>query len=72
YPGSDPVLGLLDVCRRAGNLPLGAFCSQASDCESALCDAPTSRCTRRCADGLCPSGWICAPVPGYAVQICRP
>jgi hypothetical protein len=63
---------LVLACARAGSGALGSPCTQASDCETALCDATSSRCTRFCADALCPTGWTCSPVPGFGISLCRP
>jgi len=60
------------VCARAGNGALGAGCSTAAECASALCDATANVCTRFCADALCPTGWTCTPVPGFSIALCRP
>jgi hypothetical protein len=71
YPLADGGMIHL-VCVRAGTGDLGDACAAAADCHSALCDAPSSTCTRLCHDGLCPTGWTCQPVAGTSVSICRP
>ncbi len=63
---------ILLVCARAGSRALGAPCSSGRECDSGLCDATSSRCTRLCDDGLCPTGWTCEPVAGFGVNLCRP
>ncbi len=72
--GCEPIIdsgSVTLVCERAGNGALGAPCSAAADCDSALCDT-SHHCTRLCDDGLCPTGWTCQPVPGATISICRP
>jgi hypothetical protein len=72
YPIVD-VAGIILACVRAGGRrALGASCARAADCDSAICDAPSGRCSRLCADGLCPTGWRCETVPGFTLRICRP
>ena len=66
--GSDIVL----ACSRGGSRAIGESCSRGSDCDSALCDATRSICTRLCTDdGLCPTGMTCDPVAGFSISICR-
>ena len=60
------------VCSRAGTRSLGASCANGRDCDSGLCDATSSRCTRLCNDGLCPTSWRCETIAGFNVSICRP
>lgn len=58
------------TCQRAGNGDIGQSCGAGRDCHSSLCDT-AGYCTRLCADGLCPTGMSCMPVPGAGVAICR-
>lgn len=60
------------VCERAGTGDLTTPCAHGSDCVSGLCDGTGAVCTRLCADGLCPTGYTCQPVPGFSVSLCRP
>lgn len=73
-PGSGcwPADASFQVCERAGGRDLGSSCSNGRDCVSALCDATSSRCTRLCNDGICPTAWRCEPVAGFGIAICRP
>ena len=48
----------LPVCEVAGTGDIGAVCANRNDCHTGLCYI--DRCTRYCADGLCPTGWTCA------------
>ncbi|NOY90923.1 MAG: hypothetical protein GXP55_06890 [Deltaproteobacteria bacterium] len=61
------------LCSRAGSGAIGDACSNGRDCDSALCDGTSNRCTRICEDGICPTSWRCerVAVPG-APAICRP
>jgi hypothetical protein len=70
YPLIDGA-DLLLVCERAGTGDFGAACSTGRDCYSGLCDGTGAFCTRLCADGLCPTGYLCQPVPGFGVSLCR-
>lgn len=69
YPLAEGSTFIL-TCQRAGLRDLGQSCASARECHSALCDS-AGYCTRLCADGLCPTGWTCMPVPGAGVAICR-
>ncbi len=60
------------LCSRAGTGALGHACTTGRECDSGLCDATASVCTRLCMDALCPTGWSCEPVPGFGISICRP
>ena len=64
YPLIDGA-SLLLVCERAGTADFGTPCSTGRDCYSGLCDGTRAVCTRLCADGLCPTGFLCQPVPGF-------
>lgn len=69
FPLADGASFVL-TCQRAGLRDLGESCASARECDSALCDTG-GYCTRLCADGICPSGWSCMPVPGAGVALCR-
>ncbi len=56
-------------CARSGSREIGEACTRASDCETALCNAP-GYCTRLCEDGLCPTGFRCDPIPTTASRMC--
>jgi hypothetical protein len=58
------------LCERAGTHDLLASCAHGSDCESGLCDT-MGFCTRLCADGICPTGTTCQPIPGSGIALCR-
>ncbi len=79
--GCGPGLGCFPVvdsgsivmaCARSGGRALGDSCSRGLDCDSGLCDGTSSRCTRLCLDGLCPTGWRCETIAGFGVSLCRP
>ncbi|MFT5354311.1 MAG: hypothetical protein ACI9KE_001516 [Polyangiales bacterium] len=57
------------LCARAGTRAVGESCSQAADCESALCNAP-GYCSRLCADSLCPTGFRCDAIPTTTLRMC--
>lgn len=60
FPLYDPAQTSL-VCNRAGTLWLGDTCGRGSDCVTGMCQGSgaTGYCTRMCADGLCPTGFVC-------------
>lgn len=63
---------ILLLCSRAGSRSLTAACMRGSECASGLCDATDEFCTRLCtSDALCPTGYRCEAVPGFALSICR-
>lgn len=64
-------LSIHAFCVTAGTASIGAACATGAACASALCDDPGGYCTRLCADGICPTGWTCTPVPGSSLAICR-
>lgn len=68
--GTDIVL----VCERAGTTDLTLTCAHSYECVSGLCDGSgaVGHCTRLCQDGLCPTGYTCQALAGFAISICRP
>jgi hypothetical protein len=60
-------------CVTAGSRGIGQTCSSGADCRSGYCD--TSRCTRICNDGYCPSAMTCSATgitaDGTAIRVCR-
>jgi len=68
---------LLLVCRPNGNLPPGAPCNAAAQCQSALClgEGPAGYCTRWCTSDDCPTGMRCTPagmsLNGIPLSLCQ-